>query len=353
MIYAEDCSGSSGLPDTALEIAHDRTTLEDRPGRGHPMLAYATRRLAVGIVLTFIVSILIFVATQLLPGNPAIAILGRNAAHKQALAQLQEQLGLNHSAFYQYFHWLVRLLHGNLGHSYATSEPVSKLLGNKISNTLTLAGVTLAVMIPLSLFFGTVAGMKPGRRVDSIISGVTLGAIALPEFVSGTILALLFAVTFRLFPAVSLVSTGSSPLADPQILVLPVATLLIAGLAYNVRMVRTGVAEVMNSDYVEAARLNGVTEHRIIRKHVLRNALAPSVQTFAMTVQWLVGGVVVVETVFSYPGIGQVLVQSVSTEDIPTVQALGMLIAALYIGINVLADVAVVYLIPKLRTEGG
>lgn len=316
------------------------------------MLAYALRRVAVGVVLTFVVSVLIFVATQLLPGNPAVAILGRNAAHKQALDDLKVQLGLNHSASYQYLHWLGRLLKGDLGHSYATNEPVTRLLGAKVGNTLTLAGVTLAVMIPLSLLFGTLAGVKRDRRADAIISGLTLGAIALPEFVTGTILALVFAVTLRILPAVSLVTTGSSPLAQPQILVLPVVTLLIAGLAYNVRMVRAGVAEVMASDYVEAARLNGIPERRIIRRHVLRNALAPSVQTFAMTVQWLVGGVVVVETVFSYPGIGQVLVQSVSTEDIPTVQALGMLIAFLYIAINVLADVAVVFLIPKLRTEG-
>ena len=309
------------------------------------MLAYALRRIAIGVVLTFVVSLLIFVATQLLPGNPAIAILGRNAAHKGALHQLELQLGLNHSAAYQYLHWLGDLLKGNLGRSYAANEPVATLLGAKVGNTLILAGVTLVVMIPLSLLLGTLAGVRRGGRLDTVISGLTLGAIALPEFVTGTVLVLIFALTFSLFPAVSLVPTGAS-------LVLPVATLLIAGLAYNVRMVRAGVADVMESDHVEAARLNGVPDGQIIRRHVLRNALAPSIQTFAMTVQWLVGGVVVVETVFSYPGIGQGLVQAVSTEDIPTVQALGMLIAFLYISINVLADVAVVYVIPKLRTEG-
>lgn len=317
------------------------------------MLWYALRRIGIGIVLTFVVSVLIFVATQLLPGNPAMAILGRSAAHKAALHQLEIQLGLNHSAAHQYLHWLGDLLRGNLGRSYAAHEPVTVLLGAKVGNTLILAGVTLAVMIPLSLVFGTIAGVRRGGRLDTVVSGLTLGAIALPEFVTGTVLALVFAVSLKILPAVSLVPTGTSPLSSPQILVLPVVTLLIAGLAYNVRMVRAGVAEVMDSDYVEAARLNGVPERRIIRHHVLRNALAPSIQTFAMTVQWLVGGVVVVETVFSYPGIGQALVQAVSTEDIPTVQALGMLVAFLYIAINVVADVAVVYLIPKLRTEGG
>jgi peptide/nickel transport system permease protein len=310
------------------------------------MAVYALRRVAIGVVLTFVVSVLIFVATQLLPGNPAIAILGRNAVHKRALHQLEVQLGLNHPAVYQYAHWLGNLLQGNLGQSYAAHEPVTTLLGSDVGNTLILAGVTLAIMIPLSLLLGTLAGIRRGGWLDTVVSGLTLGAIALPEFVTGTFLVIIFAVSLQLLPAVSLGPSAGN-------LVLPVATLVIAGLAYNVRMVRAGVAEVMATDYVEAARLNGVPEGRIIYRHVLRNALAPSVQTFAMTVQWLVGGVVVVETVFSYPGIGQALVQAVSTEDIPTVQALGMLIAFLYISINVIADVAVVYLIPKLRTEGG
>lgn len=312
----------------------------------HPVLAYAVRRVAIGVGLTFVVSVLIFAATQLLPGNPAIAILGRNAAHRRALHQLEVQLGLDHSAVYQYSHWLGSLLQGNLGQSYAAHEPVSTLLASDVGNTMILAGVTLAIMIPLSLLLGTLAGIRRGGWLDTLLSGLTLGAIALPEFVTGTFLVIVFAIWMGVLPAVSLGPGAAN-------LVLPVATLVIAGLAYNVRMVRAGVVEVMASDYVEAARLNGVPEGRLIRRYVLRNALAPSIQTFAMTVQWLVGGVVVVETVFSYPGIGQALVQAVSTEDIPTVQALGMLIALLYILINVAADVAVVYVVPKLRTESG
>jgi peptide/nickel transport system permease protein len=317
----------------------------------HPLLAYSLRRVAVGILLTFVISVLIFAATELLPGDAATAILGRAAANPVARRVLELQLGLNHSAAYQYTHWLGRLLEGNLGTSYAAQEPVTTLLGGRIGNTLILAGVTMLFMVPIALVLGTWAGVRRGRRVDSAISGFTLGAIALPEFVTGTILALIFAVVLKWLPAVSIIAGGGSPLLTPRILVLPVATLLIAGLAYTVRMVRAGVGDAMISEYAEAARLNGVPEGRVIRRHILRNALAPSVQVFAMTFQWLVGGVVVVETVFQYPGIGQALVQAVSTRDAPVVQALGMLIAFLYIFFNIAADLIVVMLIPKLRTE--
>ena len=316
-----------------------------------PLLTYILRRVGIGLVLTLFVSILLFGATQLLPGDAATAILGRAAADPGAVQYLRQQLGLNHSAVYQYVLWFRHFVSGNLGISYAAREQVTTLIRARVVNTLILAGVTLAIMIPLSVVLGTVAGIRRGRRVDNAISGFTLGAIALPEFVSGTLLVLLFAVLLRMLPAVSLINGGSNPLSSPNILVLPVVTLLISGMAYNVRMIRAGVADVMASDYVESARLNGIPEGRIVRHHVLRNALAPSVQTLAMTVQWLVGGVVVVETVFQYPGIGQALVQAVSTRDIPVVQALGMLIALIYIFVNILADVAVVLLIPKLRTE--
>jgi peptide/nickel transport system permease protein len=311
------------------------------------------RRLGAGVLLGAAVSVLMFAALQLLPGDSASAVLGRQSANRLALHRLEARFGLDHSALHQYLAWIGHLLSGNLGISYAAQEPVTTLLAGASENTLILAAATLVVMVPLAVGLGTLAGVRAGRRSDAVVSGLTLGAIALPEFVTGTVLATVFAVTWKVLPAVSLVGAGTNALATPQILVLPVATLLISSTAYTVRMIRAGVADVMASDYVEAARLNGIPERRIIRRYVLRNALVPAIQTFAMTTQYLVGGVVVVETVFQYPGIGVALVQAVSAQDIPVVLALGLLIALLYISLNIAADIAVVLLIPRLRTEVG
>lgn len=316
----------------------------------HPLVAFTIRRVLAGIVVLFAASILIFAATQVLPGNAANQILGRNAT-PQAVSQLSRELGLDRSAFAQYVSWLGNLLHADLGRSLAAREPVSQFISDRVRNTLELAAVAVLLMLPLGIGIGVIAGIKRDRLTDHAITGFTLGAIALPEFVSGALLALLFATWLGLFPPVSLVSPGSSPLAHPDILVLPVLTLLLAGTAYIVRMMRAGVITVMNSEYVEAARLNGIPQRRIIWKHALRNALAPTVQVLALTVQWLVGGVVVTETIFSFPGLGQGLVQAVQLHDLPVVQAVALLLAALYIAINIVADLIVVLLIPKLRTS--
>lgn len=343
-------AGASGDP---LHVTVPEASLpsDRRVPRGsrHPLLWYAFRRLIAGIGLAVAVSMLIFAATQVLPGDSARAILGRQA-NPVALANLRHQLGLDRSLVRQYASWLWGMMRGDLGTSYASHGPVSQLLAGRTFNTLVLATVALIVIIPLSLVLGALAGVRRGKAVDHVISGLTLGAVAIPDFVTGTLLAAAFAVSLKWFPAVSLVPSGRSPLDAPNILILPIMTLLISGLAANIRMVRAGVATEMESDYVEAARLNGVPEGRIIRRHVFRNALAPSVQTFAMTVQWLVGGVIVVEAVFQYPGIGQSLVSAVGLRDAAVVQSLGFLIALTYIVINILADITVVLLVPRLRT---
>jgi peptide/nickel transport system permease protein len=217
-------------------------------------------------------------------------------------------------------------------------------------NTWILAAATTLLMLPLSLGLGILTGIRPDKLTDHLISGISLVFIALPEFITGTLLALFLGVKVHLLPVLSLVPAGGSPLDQPSILVLPVVTLSLSGFAYMVRMIRAGVIDTMSSEYVEMARLRGIRETRVILRHVLRNALAPSIQLFALTLQWLVGGLVVVETVFSYPGIGLTLVNAVSVRDIPVVQAVAVLIAALYIAINIAADLLVVFTIPKLRT---
>lgn len=317
--------------------------------RTSPIVWLVLRRLAVGVALAWVVSVLVFAGTQLLPGDAATAILGRTATPEQ-VAQIRAELHLNESAPKQYWAWASGFLQGDLGRSFAAQEPVADFIRNRIANTAILAVFALMVILPLSIALGTLAGIRRDRVVDHVVSGLSLAVIALPEFVTGTILAVVFAVSLRWLPAVSLVPPASSPLSTPSVLVLPVLTLTLAALAFSIRMVRAGVVEVMQSEYVAMARLNGIAEGRLVRRHALRNALAPTVQVLALTLQWLIGGIVVVESVFQYPGIGQGLAQAVTARDIPVVQAIAMLIAIVYIAINVLADLIVVLLIPRLRT---
>jgi peptide/nickel transport system permease protein len=319
--------------------------------RVHPLIAYALRRTAITVLLLALVSVLIFLATQVLPGNAAAQILGHSGATGAERAQLSRQLGLDRPLIDQYGSWIGGVLHGDLGRSFASNEPVTAFISARIGNSAVLALAAVLVMLPIAVVLGIVAGVRRGRLADHAISGASLGLIALPEFVSGTILAVFFGVTLAVFPPTSIIPSGSTPLSDPNLLVLPVLTLSIAGSAYIIRMLRAGVAEAMASEYVQAARLNGLPERRIIVRHALRNALAPTVQVVALTVQWLFGGIVIVETVFSYPGLGQGLVQAVTARDIPVVQSLVLVIAAFYLAVNLVADIVVILLVPKLRTS--
>jgi peptide/nickel transport system permease protein len=317
--------------------------------RRHPLLAYALRRAAVTVLLLALVSVLIFAATQVLPGNAADQILGRSASAAEK-ARFSHQLGLDRPVIQQYGSWIGGVLHGDLGVSLASHQPVTSFISARLGNSVVLALAAVLVMVPIAVLLGTLAGIRRGRAADHAISGISLGLIALPEFVSGTILAVVFGVTLAWLPPTSIIPSGSGPLSDPKLLVLPVLTLCIAGSAYIIRMLRAGVVEAMASDYVQAARLNGIPERRIVIWHALRNAMGPTVQVVALTVQWLVGGIVVVETVFSYPGLGQGLVQAVTARDIPVVQSLTLLIAAFYLLVNLVADIVVILLVPKLRT---
>jgi peptide/nickel transport system permease protein len=317
--------------------------------RVHPLVSYTGRRLLIGAALVLVVSTLVFVATQAL-GDPARAILGRFAT-PEALAQLRLELGLDKPILRQYTDWLGGFLQGDLGNSLASGQPVSGILGPVLMNTLALTFAALIVIIPLALVLGIWSGVRAGSKVDNTVSSASLAAIALPEFVVGTLLALLVGVKLGLVPPVSLIPPGESPLRHPDMLVLPVATLTLAGLAYLVRMVRVGVLEVMESEYVQMARLNGVPERRVIWHHALRNALGTTVQVVAATVGWLLAGVAIVEVVFAYPGFGQTTVQAVSQRDIPVVQAAVLFVAVVYIVINLIADLTVILLNPKLRTN--
>jgi peptide/nickel transport system permease protein len=308
------------------------------------------RRLAIGVVLLALVSLLVFGATQVLPGDAASAILGRSATPAQK-AIYRKQLGLDKPLPEQYWRWISGVAQGDLGTSVASQQPVTSFISARAGKSLVLAIAALIVLLPVSLAFGIWAGIRRDRPVDHAISVISLALIALPEFVTGTLLIAVIAVSLKLLPPTSIIESGGV-LSNPRLLVLPVLTLCLTAAPYVIRMVRAGVSEAIGADYVQLARLSGIPERRVVLRHVLRNALAPTVQVLALTVQYLIGGIVIVETVFAYPGLGQGLVQAVVARDIPTVQGVAMLLAAIYIVINIAADLIVVLLIPKLRTAG-
>jgi peptide/nickel transport system permease protein len=207
------------------------------------------------------------------------------------------------------------------------------------------------LLIPLSLLFGLIAGLRAGGWQDHLISTLTMIFMALPEFVVGSILVVVFSVALAVLPPVSLLAPGATALAHPNLLVLPVLTLLAVSVAWTIRLVRVGTIEVLKMDYVQMARLQGIAERKVLRRYVLRNALAPSVQIFALSIQYLFGGVIVTESVFSYPGLGKQLVSAVQSHDDTQVQAIAIILATIYILINIFADLLVVVLVPKLRTQ--
>jgi peptide/nickel transport system permease protein len=318
-----------------------------------PVLAFLGRRILGAIAALLVASVVIFVALNILPGNPASVILGRNAT-PAAERVLTQRMQLDRPATTRYFDWLGGFVHGDLGVSAVSlaqgqRASVWHQISGPLKNSAILAAIAALFMIPLSIGLGVIGPIFPGKPVDHIISISSLAAIALPEFVTGSLLIGIFFVWLDWLPPVALVPPGGSPLDNPSELVLPVLTLLFASLAAGVRMVRAGMTEVLQTEYVQTARLNGVGERRVLSRYALRNALAPSVQVLAQNLQWLIGGIIITENVFAYPGIGTQLVNAVQTRDVTVVQSVAMLIAIVYVVINLVADLIVMLLVPKLR----
>jgi peptide/nickel transport system permease protein len=312
------------------------------------------RRLLGAVVALWIASLVIFAGTQILPGDAASVVLGRNGS-PATVKLLNKQLHLDRPAYEQYADWIKGLAHGDLGNSAvgmaqgATSAPIWPLISDAVKNSAILAVITALLMIPLSLGLGVLAAVLRGRWLDHVISVSSLAAIALPEFVIGSLLVGIFFVGLDWLPPVAIVAPGANPLDHPAKLVLPIATLLLASLAAGVRMVRAGMVEVLQTEYVQTARLNGVSERRVLLRYALRNALPTSVQILAQNLQWLIGGIIITENVFAYPGIGSTLVTAVGNRDLTLVMSVSMLIAVVYVLLNLLADLLVMLLVPKLR----
>lgn len=312
--------------------------------------AFIVRRLLLGLLVIFLVSVVVFLATQAL-GDPARAILGRDATPER-LAALQEQLNLGQPVFQQYISWLGGLVTGDLGQSLAAQQPVSTVLADRVVNSAVLVFTAALISIPVSVGIGAWAALRREKAFDSVSSNSMLLLAALPEFVVALVLVMLFATTvFNWLPAISSVPPGEQPWAQPEILILPTLTLVIAVAPYVARIMRASMVEVLESDYVEMARLKGLPERTVLIRHALPNAIGPVFQVIAINLAYLAGGIVVIEFVFNYPGIGSQLQDSVLNHDIPVVQALAMLIAAIYVVLNLLADIATILVTPKLRTQ--
>jgi peptide/nickel transport system permease protein len=317
----------------------------------HGIPGFIIRRLLLGMLTLLLVSIIVFAATQTLPGDPARAILGRSAT-PDSLRALREELNLDQSAFVQYGDWLKGILTGDLGTSLAAREPVSQVIGKRIENSAFLMLCAALISIPLAILIGAVTARRRDGTLDHTMSVGLLGLAALPEFVVGILLVVLLGTTvFQVLPAVSLIPPDEHAWQHMKELVLPVLTLVIAVTPYVSRIMRASMVEVLESDYVEMARLKGMPERKVLWRHSVPNGIAPTIQVIALNLAYLAGGIVVVEAVFGYPGIGAAFVDAVANHDIPVVQALAILIAAVYVLLNLLADVATILVSPRLRTS--
>ena len=337
---------STALQDPLDEVAP--------PRRQHGAAAWAmwlARRLGLAVLTLWLVSVLVFVATATL-GDPIRAILGRDYnSNPGRVQQLEELLGTDQSLVSRYLDWAGGLFTGDLGTSLASTRPVGELISGSIVNSAVLVALSAIVMIPLAFGIAMLSAHYRRRRPDTVIQTILLAIAGLPEFVIGVLLIALLATTvFKVFPAVTISSPTGHPWDTPEAMVLPTLTLVLWVAPYVSRIVRASLLEVIDSDYVELARLKGIPEGVVMRKHALLNAIVPGIQVVALQLAFLAGGVVVVEVLFSYPGIGLQLVDAVRNHDVPVVQALSMIIAGVYVVVNLVADLLSILLTPRART---
>ncbi|PWE30996.1 ABC transporter permease [Pararhodobacter marinus] len=314
----------------------------------HPVLTLVIQRLALGLLLLLAASVLIFVGTQILPGDVAQAILGQGAT-EQALQNLRAELGLDQPAFTRYFDWLFSALQGDLGTALSNGLDIATSIGGRLQNTLFLAAVAACISVPLAIFLGLLAVRYRDRWPDRLISAITLTSISLPEFLLGYVIMYFFSVQWGLFPSVSNINDGMTFLEKLNAVALPAIVLTLVVLAHMMRMTRAAILNVMQSAYIETAELKGLRRFTIIARHAMPNAIAPIVNVVMINLAYLVVGVVVIEVVFVYPGMGQYLVDHVAKRDVPVVQACGLIFATIYIGLNLLADIISILSNPRLR----
>ncbi len=307
------------------------------------------RRLALSLVALAGLSVVIFAATEVLPGDAVTAVVGPDATVEQR-DRARLELGLDRPVLDRYFDWAGAAVLGDLGTAYVGGRPVGDVIADRLPNSVLLGALALALAIPAGVVVGVLAGARPGKRLDRFLSTGSLLAIGIPEFVTAGLLLAILAIGLDLVPPVSLVPLGGGPLDAPTIVVLPVLSLAILPAAAAARLIRASVADTMSSPYVETARLNGIRHSQLLRRHVLPNSLGPAIQVLGLAVGAIIGGAIVVEALFSYPGIGAELSSAVGTRDLPLVQGIALVLAAITLLSLLLTDIAGRLLDPRLRT---
>ncbi|MDH3599447.1 MAG: ABC transporter permease [Candidatus Tectomicrobia bacterium] len=306
------------------------------------------KRLAFGLLTLFVISLIIFLGMELLPGDLAEAILGQ-AATPETVAAFRRQLGLDQPAATRYIQWLSKFVQGDLGVSLANQRDISELIGTRLTNTLFLAAVAAVISVPLAVMLGILAALYRNTWFDKAISMATLSTISFPDFFIAYILIAFLAVQLNLFPAISKLTPSMSLGQKLYAVALPAMTLTLVVAAHMMRMTRAAILNLLSSPYIEMAQLKGLSRSRIILHHALPNALSPIINVIVINLAFLVVGVVVVEVVFVYPGLGQLFVDAVSKRDLPVVQAGALIFAAIYVLLNLTADVLSILSNPRLR----
>jgi peptide/nickel transport system permease protein len=312
------------------------------------VLQIVLKRLGLGLLTLFVISVLIFGAVELLPGDIAEAVLGQGATEEN-VAAMREQLGLDRPAPVRYFEWLAGAVQGDFGVSLVTGESVSETIGPRFRNTLFLAAYAAVIAVPLAIILGVIVALLRNSVFDRVANVLTLTSISSPEFFLGYILILYFSVQTGMFPAIAKLSEGMSFGELLHRTFLPALTMVLVVMAHMMRMTRAAIINLLASPYIEMARLKGVPAWKIIVRHALPNAWAPIINVVALNLAYLITGVVLVEVVFVYPGIGQLLVDAVSKRDFPVVQACCLIFAATFILLNLAADVGAILTNPRLR----
>ena len=307
------------------------------------------QRIVLGAITVFLVSVMIFSAVEILPGDACTALLQRDAVG-QRLENCRQELGLNRPAMVRYTAWASNAIKGDLGTSVHNGKPIAGLVFERFKNTLLLAALALLLGVPLAIGLGIMTALNRDKAFDVTISSVAIFAMTIPEFVSATLLIFVFSIWLGWVPGI-VTASASAPLSSffPGI-ILPVLVLTMVMTAHILRTVRSNVIDVMESDYVQMAILKGVPYSTIIMRHALPNALLPAINVIALTIAWLLGGVVVVEKVFNFPGLGHYMVDAISDRDLPVVQAIALIVATVYVGVNLIADLLGLLLNPRLRT---
>ncbi len=315
------------------------------------MVSLIFRRLGFAGFTVAFVSLIMFAAVEALPGNVCTSFLQRFAQGAR-LERCIEQQGLNKPALERYAAWVGGAVQGDFGYSMKRRKPISELIGDRFANTALLGGLAALLAIPFAILLGIAAGVRRDKPLDLSLSGFAMLAMTIPEFVTATALIYVFAISLQWFPAVTIMRSGMGFWDMLPNIVLPVLVLSAVLIAHIMRMVRASVIDVMASDYVQMAQLKGVPRRQLIRRHVVPNALIPALNVIALTIAWLLAGVVVVEKVFNYPGLGTLMIQAIHDRDLPLVQAIALIFSVIYVGVNLLADLAALVLDPRLRRKG-